>query len=309
MNIVRQLTPDEYETWNEFVRRSPEGSLFQTIAWNQMLCETDPHLGGFLPLVSLDDKGIQAGIIVCYRNSSGKKISDLPLFGYVSPILSSALNYADRQHTYGNYLILTDLLKKLKEEIEYVRLENSPEIWDIRSYSFQSWNIETTYTHILKQTDLTEAWKRIDPEVQKAIDSAEQKFTFREDEKYEYLQRFVKLSGGGEVLQKRIDWLRSRGLCRLYVVADRTATMLGMTLTILSRENSTVYLWGSMCDGSKLENEVFPYLFWKSYEELADEFPCMDLGGSGKFSVGLIKDKLGCEPTPRFITTHGKKTI
>jgi hypothetical protein len=210
-------------------------------------------------------------------------------------------------HTYGNYLILTDLLKKLEQEIEYARLENSPEIWDIRSYKFQSWNIETTYTHILKQTDLTEAWKRIDPEVQKAIDSAEQKFTFREDKKYEYLQRFVKLSGGGEVLQKRIDWLRSRGLCRLYVVTDGMDMKVGMTLAILSRENRTAYLWGSVCDDPKLENEILPYLFWKSYGVLAEEFPRMDLGGSDKYSVGLIKDKLGCEPTPRFITTHGKK--
>jgi hypothetical protein len=49
MNVVRQLTPDEYETWNELVLRSPEGSLFQTIAWNQMLCETDPQMEGFFP--------------------------------------------------------------------------------------------------------------------------------------------------------------------------------------------------------------------------------------------------------------------
>src|SRR5512145_2801875 len=118
MNTVRQLTQEEYEKWDEFVARSPQGSLFQTIGWNQMMCETDSQLEGFLSLVSFDEKGVmQAGIIICYRRISGKKVVDLPMFGYVSPILAAELDYADRQHTYRNYSILAELVKRLLEEV------------------------------------------------------------------------------------------------------------------------------------------------------------------------------------------------
>ena len=132
---------------------------------------------------------------------------------------------------------------------------------------------------------------------------------FKEDEKWEYIQRFLKLSGSGDVIQKRIDWLRRRNLCRLFVVKDQQGVKCGMTLAILSRENHTAYLWRSICDDLKLENEILPYLFWKSYEVLSEEFPCMDLGASTKVNIGLIKDQLGCEPAPRFITNFRNRHI
>lgn len=303
MNIIRQLDPDEYETWNRFVASSPQGSLFHTIEWNQMMRETDPQMGGVLPLVSLGDKGIQAGIIVCYHGLSEKRMVDPPMFGYTSPILAPDSNYADRQHTYRNYSILADLLKKLMSEVDHVRLANSPDIWDTRPYTFQSWEVETAYTHIWERTSLIEAWNGIDLELQKNLHTAEQKFVFEAGTE-EHFQQFIKLAGGRDVLQKRIDWLRKRDLCRLFLVNDQQRSKSGMTLAILSRENRTAYLWGSTCNDMNSGNEILPYLFWKSYEALAEEFPRMDLGESGKSNVGLMKDKLGCEPVPRFITTY-----
>jgi hypothetical protein len=192
------------------------------------------------------------------------------------------------------------------DEVDYARLVNSPEIWDVRPYTFQSWKIETTYTHIWNKGNLAETWGTVDSAYQKIIYAAEQKFSFELVNKEEHIQQFVKLTGGGGVLQKRIDFLRSRNLCRLYAVTDQQGVKYGMTLAILSRENHTAYLWGSICNDLKLENEIFPYLFWKSYEVLAEEFPHMDLGGSNKYSVSEIKDKLGCEPAPSFITTYKK---
>jgi hypothetical protein len=308
MNIVRQLTEEEYEKWDEFVVRSPQGSLFQTIGWNRMQCETDPQLAGFLPLVSFDEKGVmQAGIIVCYRMISGKKVVELPMFGYVSPILAAGMDYADRQHTYRNYLILAELLKELLGEVDRGRLKNAPEIWDIRPYTFQSWEIETMYTHIWKQMDMAEAWKLVDPEMQKMIETGGHKYDFEVTDKEGDIEEYIQLSGGGEVLRRRLLWLRERGLGRLCVVKDQGGRKSGMTLAIVSRENQAAYLWGSQCIDMKLEQEILSYLFWKSYEALGREFLCLDMGASEKYSVGLVKDKLGGEPTPQFITTNSKK--
>jgi len=273
-----------------------------------MMCETDAQLEGLLPLVSFDEKGgMQAGIIVCYRTISGKKVVDLPMFGYVSPVPAVELDYADRQHTYRNYSILAELVRKLLEEVDRVRLKNAPEIWDIRPYTFQSWEIETMYTHIWKQTDMAEAWKLVDPEMQKVLDAAGRRYEFEVTVEEEDIEQYLQMIGGGEVLRRRLSWLRERDLCRLCVVKDQQGKKSGMTLAIISRENGTVYLWGSKCNDVNLEREILSYLFWKSCEVLGKEFPCMDLGMSDKYSIGLIKDKLGSEPTPQFITSNEKK--
>jgi hypothetical protein len=306
MNIVRQLAPDEYEKWNDFVKLSPETGLFQTIPWNQMICETSPRPAGFLPLVSLNEKGIQAGIVVCYRFKSGRRISDLPFLGYMSPALSPELNYAGRQHTYKNYTILADLLNQLAQEVGYIRMENGPEIWDIRAYEFLDWNIQTTYTHIW-QGEAAKVWAEISDETRRTLEKTGQKYAFREDTEWENMGRFLKESGGEVITPKRVDWLRERDACRLYFLENHHGAITAITLAVLSRENGTSYLWGSRCLESGTEKDTLSLLYWKSYERLADEFPRMDLGGSNCHEINLIKDRLGCKPTPRYITTFGER--
>lgn len=292
MNTVRELRADEYQKWDDFVAKAPLGSLFHTTKWNQMISRTTPN-ADVLILASLNEKEvIQAGIIVSYCSLKGKKIVDLPQVGYVFPILSSELHYEDRHHTYGNYLILVDLIKELRIRVDYVRLKNAPGFWDVRPYFFQSWRIETAYTHLWQSEN------SVQPEENSML-------KLGINVGWEDLYKVIKVSGDLSIFQERLQWLRDEDLCRLFVAMDQQSRPVGMCLVILSWENKTVYVWDVGCVEPRAEDEILPFLFRQCWQNLVRDFSCIDLGISSHANMARIKDRLGCDPVPCFVTSFG----
>ena len=307
MSSVRELTLDQYLLWDQFVAQSPQGGLFHTIRWNQMLCETGPGHERFLPLACWDKNEIQAGVIIPYRFSNGKKVADLPTFGYIEPLFGDELNCADCCRTYPRYAVMTELLQAVVENLDFVRIENSPEIWDIRPYTFESWKGETAYTHLWHVLDKDAAWKRMDSQIREVILSNQNEFLYREDQNDAWIERFVnynKQKFSSRVLSKRIAWMQCNGVCRLHLLLDRSGKELAMTLSILSSENQTAYLWGTVCSEPCLKTTALPVLSWHTYLSLKEEFQRIDMGGSENCRIGLLKDKLGCQPVPRFVMSY-----
>jgi hypothetical protein len=310
MHVIQQLTPDFHEKWNDFVIRSPQGGLFQTTTWVEMLCETDDQDVISLPLACLEGNDILGGMIVRYRISSGKKVADLPAFGYNGPAFSPKLHDPERRHTYKTYTIFSELLKALAEELDYVVFENQPEIWDARAYKYQSWRIGLGYTHLWQASDPGVIWNGICPDFQKLIRTSDESFDFKISEEKDDIQKFVELYSLAHkeiptgVMRKRIEWMFQRDNGRLHIASDKFGETVGMVLVILSRENQTAYLWDTVCNETERESEVLPYLFFQSHSALTDQFRCIDLGKSSKHAFSEMKDKLGCELTPLFIARY-----
>lgn len=315
MPLVRQLNADEYQAWDKFVTDSPQAGLFQTIKWAQFLCETDEQGLMFLPLASIEDDKFSGGIVVCYRKGHGSTIVDPPLFGYNGPALAPALDRPDRDHTYSVYSVLAGLLNGLEEKIESITLVNQPEIWDTRAFMFQSWHTDTAYTHIWHCPDRDEAWKQIQPDIQKSIRASQNSLTFKAVDDEIHIQKFIELivqqrpiTGMQKiqpaVFHKRIKRMQAEDNGRLYTLTDSSGRDIGMALIILSRENQTAYLWDAVCAEPEREADLLPYLYHQIYSSLADRFSRLDLGQSRQYAIGEIKDQLGCELTPIFITTR-----
>jgi hypothetical protein len=310
MHTIQQLTPDLHEKWNEFVICSPQGGLFQTIDWNMMLCETEAQAVNYLPLVCVEDNEILGGILVRYRISSGKKIADLPVFGYSGPAFSTRLYNPERRHTYKIYSVFSELLQALTEQLDDIVLENQPEIWDARAYKFQAWRIHVSFTHIWSPSNSHDAWNGISPEFQGLIKTASQRLSFESTVERNDIQNFLELASSSisefscDVMRKRIEWMINRDYCRLYQASDKSGEIVGMALVILSRENQTAYLWDVVSSSAEYENMILPYIYFQSYSALADQFCRLDLGRSRNHLLNEIKDNLGCELTPVFRTRY-----
>jgi len=310
MRVIQKLTPDLYEKWHKFVICSPQAGLFQTVDWIAMLGETEAQEAHCLPLVCLEDSEILGGIMVRYRNLSGKKNADLPAFGYSGPAFSPGLYNPERRHTHKIYAVLSDLLKALTEQVDYIVLDNQPEIWDARAYKFQSWRIDVSFVHIWSAAGPQEIWKRISPELQQLIQAAGQHLSFRSTLEPIDIQKFSELASSStgdlscDVLRQRIEWMVSKDCSRLYLVSDKTGETWGMALVILSRENQTAYLWDVVSFKPEQESTILPYIYFQSYSALSDEFCRLDLGKSRSHLVNEIKDNLGCELTPVFRTRY-----
>ena len=310
MHDIQRLPPELYEKWDEFILRSPQAGLFQTTGWAEMLCETDEQDVGYFPLVCMDGNDILGGIIIRYRVSSGKKIADLPPFFYGGPAFSPKFYNPERRHTFKTYTIFSDLLKVLEEQFEQVVLENQPEIWDARAYKYQSWRVGVGYTHIWRKPDSADLWNGICPEMQELLQAANVSFDFKVTGDEKNIAKFEELFSRTHkeiptrVLRRRIEWLLSRDRARLFMASDQSGEIAGLALVILSNENQTAYVWDSVSCKIERENLVIPYLYYQSYLALGSQFGSMDLGKSGRHLLSEMKDKLGCELTPLFITKY-----
>lgn len=294
--MVEVIPPQDYERWDGFVAASPQGSLFQTSVWQRMLGETDPRASGFSLLVNTDDQGFQTGLALPYRLAAGRKVADLPAFGYLGPVFAPHRNYAERSHTYGNYTLLKELLERVTQEFALVRLHNPPEIWDTRPYRLGDWRLQTAYTHVWAGADPNAAWAGLAPKLQAAIEQAGQTLTFA-------WEREANWVSGDAVLRRRVEWLLSQGRGRLGVVRDPAGRLAGQTLVILSPEHHRAYLAATAAGPGRRPEEVFPFLFWHCRAHLAGDVTHLDLGASRSIGVSQLKDHLGAELRPCFTAT------
>jgi hypothetical protein len=307
MYTVRELKPDEHEKWNAFLARSPQGTLFHRLDWNQMLVETDPQTDDFLPLICVDKEDkILAALTVPYRIASNRRLAGSPFFGFSTPMLADSLRYAERHHTFASYSALVDLTKALVEHIPTVRLQNSPDIWDIRAYMFNAWKTGTVYTHVLVHTE--DGWQNVDPDLQTNIQRLDGKLCLEiaADEKWDDIFAAQNPQINAEVLKKRLAWMRHTGTGRLFALTNSLGQPVSFTLAMLSQPDGRAYLWGSTCLDAKTELQIMPCLFWQVCASLATEYSQVDLGYSSTIQVSQIKDKLGGRLLPTFVTSYPK---
>ncbi len=186
----------------------------------------------------------------------------------------------------------------------------------MRPFSYQDWQIETSYTHFLHFTDPGAVWNKLDPRLQAQITSSGELLSFKIDLKDTRIRSFSvrasqtphSLSAGrplpASTIEKAIRWMGERDLCRLVALSDKNGRELAVSLLILSRENRTIYVWKTVYRDRNLESEILPFLTWQSYLHLADGFDHMDLGGSPNQAISQLKDRLGCELLPKFTTKY-----
>lgn len=308
MYNVRELKPNEHEKWNAFLANSAQGTLFHRLDWNQMLVDTDPQTDGFTALACMDkNEDLVAALTIPHRLASSQRSAGSQFFGYVTPLLADSLRYAERHHTYSGYSALADLTKGLAEQIGNVRLNNSPDIWDTRSFMFNAWQIETIYTHEWFHTD--DAWGKVSPGLRSVIQQGEKKFTLQvsADEKWDNLFASRNPRIDSTVLKKRLAWMRGNGTGCLYALTDSQNQPAAFTLAMLSQPDRRAYLWGTACTDAKAESETLSVLLWQVCAALASDYPRVDLGYSANIQVSQVKDKLGGRLLPTFITSCSKE--
>jgi hypothetical protein len=307
MYTVRELQPNEHEKWNNTLSKSPQGTLFHRLDWNQMLAETDPLLKGTLPLICVDKKDeILAGLILPYRFASdGLRVASPPI-GYSTPLLADSLRYAERHHTYSAYSAFADLTQALTERIPSVRMNNSPDIWDIRAYMFHGWDIETSHTHELFRSQ--DQWETISPDLKTVIEQGRGKFSLQIDAGGNFDDVFASKQNDMEtdVLKKRLAWMRANGTGRLFVLTDANGLPAAFTLALLSQPDGRAYLWETNCMEERGASDILPILLWETCSALLPDYPRIDLGYSQNIGISQIKDKLGAQFLPVFNTTFNK---
>jgi len=147
---VKQVRKEDYDTWDELVRRSPHGAIFHSSNWSTTCAES---LGIELRILGCFRRGQLVGGCSFYVSKRGfLKIASATV--QMTPFGGIVLEEPHASDFRRNEESLNDILKSLRITLEnghfdYIRLVNSPEFIDLRPFTWNGWQSVVYYTYYL----------------------------------------------------------------------------------------------------------------------------------------------------------------
>lgn len=170
---VRLLSKNEYNLWDEFVKVTPQSSLFYTIHWADLIklvFNRDCRI-----LVLEKKQTIVAGIIFWPKKAlfinAITSIPNTPYQGIIHkrPETSKTSSIASehQKHT-------AILLEYLVQHYQLIDIPLSPEIKDSRPYSWSNFVVTTAYTYKFTITDFDQLKQQFSQDLRRKIKRAEE---------------------------------------------------------------------------------------------------------------------------------------
>jgi len=223
---TRYLTEDSYAEWSRLVAAAPQGSIYSTPEYLDVICEA---AGGRFKILGIARGDELVGGVALYERDSlfGAYVSSRLLLYYNSLIIREYDTRYPSQRT-ARYLEILTLLEEALSRTKYarLRLHNRWPLTDLRLFMSRGWSVRPNYTYVVFLDDLDLAWKRIDKNFHRLINRcSERGVTVTEDDDFEALfhlhfQTHVRKGSplylGRRAFARYFERLKALGLCRLY---------------------------------------------------------------------------------------------
>ncbi|MGB9691205.1 MAG: GNAT family N-acetyltransferase [Candidatus Sumerlaeaceae bacterium] len=172
--VVREIENHERDTWDEFVMRSRQGTLFHTSGWcetlRRALAPAEPVILG-----CFEGSDLVGGCVFLERERFGMRTAVTPLLtpysGFLSepPLAEKLSDNVSREHA-----ILEALCAYLLDSYTYLNLVLAPHLEDIRPLQQAGFNISPRFTYYLNmRLSAEEHWRRFDGSARRQIKKAE----------------------------------------------------------------------------------------------------------------------------------------
>jgi hypothetical protein len=306
---VREISATD-NAWDKLVASSRQNCLFVTRDFLDVWAGEDPssHL---LKLGCYDETGrLVCGQAIIHRRFMGMRVQNtLSIFYAGTPILAGDIpeNGAEQ------YEILSTLARESRKRFPYLRIELYPNLTDMRAYLDNGWEATPIYTHSWELSDMGEVQKGMHRK-QRYIRKAQELFDFSREHGEEIIREFLRLyaetmkkydwqptAKWRDAFQRKMKWLESRDLLHIYACRMKTGELVGITLSLLSRENQTAYFWLIGYEHTIDSKEFPPAIYYYASQDLSTEFEHIDFGEGAHSSLYAFKDSLGTTSTPFWI--------
>lgn len=301
----KYLQETDYDSWNEFVASSPDGSIYSTPEYLDVLCEV---VGGRFSILAILQNDEIVGGVALYENDSRFGI-------YVSPRLLLYYNGLILKHFDTKYPsknegrqieIMSIIAEKLSQQ-DYARLElkNRDTLPDARVFQKMGWIVEPSYTYIASLMDLDVLWSRIEQNLRRLIKrSCDQGIVFVKGDDFESFYRLHyethKRKGSPLYLsfdkfKRYYDRLRTRNLCHLYHACLPNGGVISSQFVLLSK-HPIAHTVSAATDKAHLNTGVTAFLRWKVFKDLAGMgYQGNDLTDASLNPVSHFKSQLGTD--------------
>jgi hypothetical protein len=307
---VRALEPAEFAQWDQFVRQSPQGTLFHTTLW-------------------LKAAGVPFQLLGCFRGSElrggfalnivGNRMAGMP-HGTLTPYLGVLYSRPEGKYVTelsNNKEIGVAIASFLKSEFKQVNISFPPEVIDLMPFRWQGFTSRIGYTYRLSLRDLNVAFDNMDAVRRRNIISAEKAGVqvdggasldqvLRLHEKTFERQR---LAPHYSQAVKNIERaLSSANRCRAFLARSQDGNPLG-GVWIVWDEKRAYYLLGGYDHDAKSNNAV-ALAMWRAIQFASVDLKLLEFDFEGSIipPVERFFRKFGGTLTPVYSIQYRKPT-
>ncbi|MFC1476268.1 GNAT family N-acetyltransferase [Candidatus Zixiibacteriota bacterium] len=316
---ARYLTEESYPRWNRLVAASPQGSIYSTPAYLDILCRA---VGGRFKILGVFRADDLIGGVALYEAKSmfGTAVSNRLLLYYNSLVLAESRSRYPAQRTKQELEILS-LLEQTLSRAGYarLRLHNRWPLCDLRPFLARGWDVRPAYSYLARLDDLETLHGRIDKNFRRLINRCgSEGVTVAADDDFDsfyrlhyqtHLRKGAPLYLPQEAFRRYVHDLQASRLCRLYHARLPDGRSTATQLVLLGEHPVT----HTVCAGAEPEWQKLgttPYLRWRVFEQLAElGYAGNDLTDAALNPVTRFKSQLGAELTMNMVISRPDQRI
>ena len=297
------LGEDDYERWNRVVAESPDGSIYSTPEYLDVLREA---AGGRFRVVGAWRGDELVGGIALYERAARLGV-------YVAPRLLLYYNglvvrrYATKypSEATARHVETVNALAEWVANAGYahVELKSRSSFTDARPFLARGWVAAPVYTYVVPLTDIDAQWGRVEQNLRRLVARCSDRgIEIADDGAFaDYFRLHVathELKGAPLYLPRTPyeRWFRrleAAGLCRLYVARLPDGRAVAAQLVLLGGHPVT-HTVSAAADADFQRLGVSAFLRWKVFEDLARRgYVANDLTDATLNSVTRFKSQLG----------------
>jgi hypothetical protein len=301
---VRELEKEQYSEWDRLVLDSPQGTLFHNTKWLTLF---DEVLGGQISLLGCYKKEELIGgcAVRIYRKGIFKVTSSslysrgiIPYDGVIIKYIPENIK-ARKKEKYHNEIYESLIDRFRSNGFSFVRLINSPEIVDIRTFKLKGWEDDVLYTYKLKlrEIDLMEFSRDERKSIKKAskegitVERSNDSLCFLRLYKSMLARKNVAVPSAelGDVFSKII----SQELGGLWIAKTSSNDIVAGEIILFDEKRA--YRWMAASDELYWHTGGASLLFYNILQEIKDRTTEIDLIGATSYAGGN-EFKMGFNP-------------
>jgi hypothetical protein len=308
---IRALAPAEFARWEEFVKQSPQGTLFHTPLWLNA-ANLPFRLFGCFRKTELRG-GLAAGF-AAERTANHPHSALTPYLGILFP--KPDAKYVTAIST--NKAIAGAFAAFLKREFDFVQFRFPPEIFDMQPFIWAGFDAGVRYTYRLSLANLNVVFDNMDHTRRKNIRTAEKSgITICTDAPFAQVmalceksfQRQGLVAGFQDAAFGFNAALETAGRCRSFLARIRDGRAVG-AVWIVWDDKRAYYLIGGHDEAEGCTNAATLAL-WRAIEFTARDLklPEFDFEGSMIPAVERFFRKFGGILTPTYTVSYHKPSL
>src|SRR6185369_5746428 len=225
--LTRYLPETEYQSWNDLVADSPDGSIYSTPEYLDVLCS---QTGGSFKILAAERAGELVGGIAIFerKDTWGSYVTGRLLLYYNGFVLKTHPSKYPSERTAKRLETLSALEQHVAGNgYGRIQIKSRSSLQDARVFAEQGWNTRLSYSYVVPLNDLATHWSaRMEQNLRRLVTRCEREgIQLSDDDDFESFYRLhhqTHVRKGAAIylpeqaFRTYFERLRSQNLCRLF---------------------------------------------------------------------------------------------